>query len=514
MTFQRKLLAGVLLLLLPTVIIGVGALQSNIQERSALAELETRLGRSRTYAELETAMFDQVEVIWRFLSGMDPQARREFELTGQVVQFRLETWRAELAPEESTLVQPVAELQQRFVAVGDSIFRLYDSGQRARAYQLAQAELRTRLQPALTALNREIYRRTRESSVQGAFQRVQAIVLREQRALLAVFVGTVIAGVVVAWALSRSLARPINQLRAAMDIVGAGNLDHPISSTSRDEIGDLARAFAAMTASLRDSRGELVRLNDELGAKIAQLQQTQARLVQSEKLASIGEMAAAVAHGLRNPLASLRASAQFVLRHPGAAAAGEQLQAILSEVDRLDRRISHLLTFSRPEPFRPGPERPGPLVRAVLPAFADRVRGQNVQLTVTVPDSLPSLTADAMRLEQTLTELIANALDAMPGGGRLTIHGRAAAVNGREGIELTVADTGRGIPGDVLAEVGQLFFTTRPEGTGLGLATARRFVEQHDGRLDLSSREGEGTTVTVWLPLAGPASGTLPGADG
>jgi signal transduction histidine kinase len=511
-TFQRKLLSGVLLLLLPTVVIGLGALQSNVQERSALADLETRLGRSRTYAELETAMFDQVDVIWRFLSGMDPQARREFELTGQVVQYRLDTWRAELAPEESTLVQPVAALQRRFVAVGDSIFRLYDAGRRAQAYQLAQVELRSTLQPALTALNREIYRRTRESSVQGAFQRVQQIVLTEQRTLLLVFVGTVLAGVLVAWVLSRSLARPINELRAAMDIVGAGNLDYPIASTSRDEIGDLARAFAAMTRSLRESRGELVRLNDELGAKIRQLQQAQTRLIQSEKLASIGEMAAAVAHGLRNPLASLRASAQFVLRHPGATAAGEQLQAIVSEVDRLDRRISHLLTFSRPDPFHPSPEQAGQLLQAVLPAFADRVRSQGVELSLAVPDSLPPLTADAMRMEQTLTELIANALDAMPGGGRLTLGAAEAnAADGRPGIELAVTDTGKGIPPAVLDEVGQLFFTTRPEGTGLGLATARRFVEQHDGRLDLTSREGVGTTVRVWLPLAGPGSATPAG---
>lgn len=505
MTFQRKLLVGVLLLLLPTILIGVGALRSNTQERRALEDLGTRLGRSRTYAELETAMFDQSEVIWRFLSGMDPQARREFELTAQVVQYRLDTWRAELAPAESSLAEPVAELQRRILAVGDSIFRLQDAGRRADAYRLAQDELRTRLQPALTALNREIYRRTRESSVQGAYQRVREIVAGEQRTLLLVVVAAVAAGGVVAVVLTRSLVRPLDELRSAIEVVGAGNLDHPISAHSSDEIGDLARAFSSMTTSLRDSRGELVRLNDELEAKIGQLERTQAQLVQSEKLASIGEMAAAVAHGLRNPLASLRASAQFVLRHPGAAATGDQLQAIVAEVDRLDRRIAHLLTFSRPEPFHPAPERAGELVRAVLPAFVDRVRAQGVELTVDLPETLPALTADAMRLEQTLTELIANALDAMPAGGRLALSGApATAPDGREGIVLTVADTGKGIPREVIGEVGQIFFTTRPEGTGLGLATARRFVEQHDGRLDLTSREGVGTAVTVWLPLRGP----------
>ena len=165
-----------------------------------------------------------------------------------------------------------------------------------------------------------------------------------------------------------------------MAVVGAGNLDHPITVRSDDEIGDLARSFSKMTESLRRSQSEMVRLNDELAGKVGQLERAQAQLVQSEKLASIGEMSAAVAHGLRNPLASLRASAQLVLRHPGSTAASEQLQLIVDEVDRLDRRITHLLAFSRPAPFRPIAERFANLVQEVLPAFAERFRTQGVQL--------------------------------------------------------------------------------------------------------------------------------------
>jgi signal transduction histidine kinase len=144
------------------------------------------------------------------------------------------------------------------------------------------------------------------------------------------------AGLIGSWAISRSLARPIRQLTEAMAVVGSGRLDHPVPGGSGDEIGDLARAFSRMTDSLRQN--------------VSQLEHTQAQLVQSEKLASIGEMSAAVAHGLRNPLASLRAAAQLVRRHPESPAAGEHLDAILEEVDRLDRRISHLLSFSR-HPF-------------------------------------------------------------------------------------------------------------------------------------------------------------------
>ena len=104
-------------------------------------------------------------------------------------------------------------------------------------------------------------------------------------------------------------------------MVGAGQLDHPVTASSRDEVGELAHAFGEMTDKLRQSRSDLLRLNTELETKISQLERTQAQLVQSEKLASIGEMSAAVAHGLRNPLASLRAAAQLVRRHPDAPSA-------------------------------------------------------------------------------------------------------------------------------------------------------------------------------------------------
>ena len=506
MTFQRKLLLGVSLLVLPALIIGIGALRGNAEEQRALETLGTRLGRSRTYAELENAMFEQSEVLWRFLSGHDPQARREFALQAEVVQFRLDSWKAELTPEEAPIAAPVEQMQQRYLAVGDSVFKLADAGRGAEAFQYAVVEIRSKLHPALTVLNREIYRRTRESSVQGAFQQVQRIVADEQRTLIVVFVTSVILGIAAAFVLARSLARPISQLGDAMAVVGSGDLDHPIHSESPDEIGDLARAFAAMTGRLRESRGELVRLNAELAAKIGQLTAAQAQLVQSEKLASIGEMAAAVAHGLRNPLASLRASAQFVEKHPGSAAAGEQLNAIVAEVDRLDRRITHLLTFSRPAPFHPVPTALATVVRDVLPAFTERVRTQVVELTIDVPATLPDVRLDPVRLEQALTELVANALDAMPAGGRLALAATPAADGARPGVALVLRDTGRGIAPEVLEEVGKPFFTTRAEGTGLGLATARRFVEQHGGRLTLESTKGQGTTVRLWLPTEPAAS--------
>jgi signal transduction histidine kinase len=509
MNFQQKLLLGVSGMVLPALLVGAEAIRSNALERRALEALGTSLGRNRTYAELETAMFNQSEVVWRSLTGFDSTAQKDFALTGQVVHYWYERWKVELPPGQEQVAQAVLDIQNDFERAGDSVFHLVNKGHRPEAYQYAVAQLRNRIQPALTALNRQIYRQQRETSVQAAFGRVEAIVETERRILVGILVATLVLGLASAWLMARSLVRPLNQLRGAMAVVGGGDLDHPVEVGSQDEIGDLARSFAGMTDRLRESRSEMVRLNHELAGKVAQLQATQSQLVQSEKLASLGEMAAGVAHGLRNPLASLRASAQLVLRHPNSPAAGEQLQAIITEVDRLDRRINHLLTFSRPTPFRPTPEKLEPLLEAVLPAVSERMRQQGVALSAEFDAALPEVPVDPMRLEQVLLELIGNALDAMPEGGALRIAGLPLSREGRAGVEIAITDTGRGIPPETLREVGQPFFTTRPEGTGLGLATARRFVEQHGGRVDLESQVGVGTTARIWLPAeprgAGPA---------
>jgi len=481
-------------MVLPALLVGAEAIRSNQLERRALDALGESMARTRTYAELETAMFNQSEIVWRYLSGMDTSAAREFRLSGDVVRYWQARWEAELRPEERDLAEGVAVLQREFQRAGDSVIALSDAGDREAAYRTAQVELKGRLHPALTAMNREVYRRARESSVRGAYTRLEEILAGESRTLLALIGLALALGLFASWVISRGLSRPIRELTGAMAVVGSGRLDHPIAVRSRDEIGELAGAFARMTANLRHN--------------VAQLEQAQAQLVQSEKLASIGEMAAAVAHGLRNPLASLRAAAQLVRRHPEAPSAREHLDAIITEVDRLDRRISHLLSFSRPAPFRPMPEHLPRLVEGLLPAFAEPVRERGVQLEVDLPAALPEVRVDPMQLEQALVELVSNALDAMPEGGRLRIGARASNGAVPAEVAIEVSDTGGGIPEHLLGSVCEPFFTTRQEGTGLGLAIAKRYVEQNGGKLEIESRPGIGTTIRVRLPAAADPGAT------
>jgi signal transduction histidine kinase len=483
-TFQRKLLLGFSLMVLPALLVGAEAIRSNALERRALQALGQSMSRTRTYAELETAMFDQSDMVWRYLTGMDPSARQEFRLAGQVVDYWQHRWEAELRPEEMSLADGVRGVQSQIQTATDSIFRLFDSGRRRQAYFAAERELRERLFPALTQMNREIYRRARESSVRGAYTRLEEILAAQERGLVVILVLSLAGGLLGSWLIARSLARPLHELTGAMAVVGAGQLDHPIVPRSRDEIGELATAFGRMTANLR--------------VKISQLERTQAQLVQSEKLASIGEMSAAVAHGLRNPLASLRAAAQLVRHHPESPSSAEHLDAIVQEVDRLDRRITHLLSFSRPAPFHPLQENVARLIEGLLPAFGPILREKGVELRIELASALPEIRVDPMQIEQALVEVVSNALDAMPKGGRLRITATSTGDAPAE-VMIEVADSGPGIPEQVLPSVCEPFFTTRQEGTGLGLAIAKRYVEQNGGRLEIRSGPS-GTVVRFWLP--------------
>jgi len=217
-------------------------------------------------------------------------------------------------------------------------------------------------------------------------------------------------------------------------------------------------------------------------------------------------MSAAVAHGLRNPLASLRAAAQLALHRTRGDEAREHLQDIIYEVDRLDKRVTHLLDFSRPAPFHPLPDSVGRIVQEAVQPFRQLARERRVTLEVDVAPSLPDVRVDPVQVEQALVEILSNALDAMPDGGLLRVEARDGDEVASGEVAIEVSDTGAGIPEAVLPSVCEPFVTTRPGGTGLGLATAKRYVEQNGGQLEIESgaaRPGGGTMVRVRLPAAG-----------
>lgn len=504
MRFQRKLLLGFSLMVVPVLLISAQAIWNNREERDALRALGESMARTRKYADLETILFRQSRQVLGFLAGMDSEARTEFFRLETEIGERLHQWKLTLTPDEMDLAKDVEQLHAQMFDIGKQIFFLYQAGQRRAALTLANTELKGRLLPALSAKNKEIYGAARAHSLQQAYGRLKAILQQEQRLLSLMILLSLALGVAASVLISRGLAHPIHQLKAAMEVVGAGHLDHEVAVRSKDEIGALAQAFAGMTENLKRSHESMARLNHELETKIKKLEETQAQLIQSEKLASIGEMSAAVAHGLRNPLASLRAAAQVALRHVGdEPVAQEHLKMVIAEVDRMDRRITHLLSFSRPGPFRPLPEQLPRLIDGLLPTFAGPLRDRGIRLAIDLPNDLPNVYVDPIQVEQALGEIFSNALDAMPKGGSVTIRGYRAPENGQAGsVILEIADTGDGIATQLLPSVCDPFFTTRAEGTGLGLAIAKRYIAQNGGHLDIASTPGAGTTVRITLPTS------------
>jgi signal transduction histidine kinase len=268
-----------------------------------------------------------------------------------------------------------------------------------------------------------------------------------------------------------------------------------IDVSRSDEFCDLARALVRMSERLQRSQLDLQH-------KIDSLREAQFQLVQSEKLASLGQLAAAVAHGLRNPLASIRAAAQLSLhRLPPHSPSREQMAAVIGEVDRLEKRIVHLLDFARPAAFSPAATSLPELVEGVVGVFEEKLSKQGVRLRLELQAPLPQAWVDASQIEQAIIEVMANALEAMPGGGSLSVAARARARPADDGVvELSIADTGEGIPPGALPRVGEPFFTTKADGTGLGLSIARRFVEQNRGAFAIESVADQGTLVTITLP--------------
>lgn len=245
----------------------------------------------------------------------------------------------------------------------------------------------------------------------------------------------------------------------------------------------------------------LVRRADRL------IQAQQQRLVDSETYAALGEMSSAVAHGIRNPLAAMRSSAELIAEtargpaRPGdAAVTQEAARDIVEQSDRLGAWLRELLAYTRPADGETQPLALGPLVGSCLQDFAREIERRRVDARTDVAEGLPPVQADALCVGQVLRSVVANALEAVPDGGRITVSAQADASRGQ--MLLQVRDNGSGITKAERARIGQPFFTTKAHGMGVGLALARRVLERHGGKLHIASQPGRGTVVSISLRLA------------
>jgi signal transduction histidine kinase len=306
-----------------------------------------------------------------------------------------------------------------------------------------------------------------------------------------------IAGLV-AVLVAQRITNPLRALRDGVAAVGRGELDRKIEVRTRDELRELAQAFNEMTVQL------------------ARVHELEDKLRRSERLAALGTMAAGIAHDVRNPLTSISILSQMIIQDFDSPKLRERFTRIIPrELDRVTKVIGDMLELARPTAPVLAPTDLNTVLTGILESFEPHTAAQKVRIVTTLSPGLPLVQADQKRLERCFTNVIQNAVQAMPDGGDLHVATGITATSGPPrpadevdvGVvaarmaQVTVRDTGVGIAPEALAHIFDPFFTTKDYGTGLGMAITHRIVEDHRGTIDVLSQPGHGTTVLIRLPL-------------
>jgi two-component system NtrC family sensor kinase len=319
------------------------------------------------------------------------------------------------------------------------------------------------------------------------------IALRRRTTLLflAISLGGALFAIALAGVISRKLSVPIKQVVYAARAVARGNLHAKVAIRSSRELAQLADAFNSMASALR-ARDENVK---EFARK---------RIMESERLAMIGQLAADVAHELNNPLQGIVAYSHLLLEktEPGHETR-EPLQRIVGEADRATGIIRGLLDFSRPKAFQKKPSDIKAVLQDCVSLVESRALFHNIEIVKEWEGRLPRVIMDAAQIQQVFMNMIINAAEAMDGAGRLEIAARWYPAS--QAVEVEFTDTGHGISEKDLERIFDPFFTTKEvgHGTGLGLAISYGIVKEHAGTIYVKSEVGRGTTFTVRLPVVG-----------
>ncbi len=289
-------------------------------------------------------------------------------------------------------------------------------------------------------------------------------------------------GALIWFALARRFRSPMEDLLRGIRRVAAGDLSHRIPERSSDEFGELARSFNVMSRQLSD---------------------VQQSLIQSERLISMGKLAAGVAHEINNPLTGILSYAEDLLARttPGDPHR-EDYEVIVREALRCRQIVRGLLDFARQDPASPALVRPGDILEKAVDVVVRQSVFRNIKFEREVAAELPRVLADPVQMEQVLINLIVNAQQAMPNGGVITLGVRSA--DGGNRVEFSVRDEGTGIPPEIRSRIFDPFFSTKGGKTdGLGLAVCLGIVRQHGGKIDFESEPGRGTIFRVALATAG-----------
>jgi signal transduction histidine kinase len=472
----------------------------------------THLAQKLLFAVLALSVLLLV-VLWSFVG---PSLSTSFrDRSDALVQHSITAMR-ELATRHATqhrdlqkeLVGHTTDARRR--ALLDLPFSLYREPEQLRAaIERDDQDRAERVHRNLAVLSLETERRA-GTQIQAVLEDLQyeqerlaetfAVQLRTMHAeLCALFLAAAV--VVLGLGLHRLVVRPVQQLRAATRRVAAGDLATSVSVQSQDEIGALAQDFSTMLQQLRSSRSALADLNTNLEAQVAQKTH---ELAQAAKMASLGTLAGGLAHEFHNLIGGIRGCARDVRADETDAATQETLDVILRATDRATAIVHQLQRFAKQDKRQFARMALDQVAADALLLLEPEARRRRVTVHRSLDANLPVL-GDEDALHQVVVNLVTNALQAMPHGGELRVHGR---IDG-DRVELLVADTGCGIDAADMPRIFEPFFTRRADaqdplqrGTGLGLSVTYGIVEAHGGSIAVQSTVSMGSTFTLRVPLA------------
>jgi two-component system NtrC family sensor kinase len=351
-------------------------------------------------------------------------------------------------------------------------------------------------------------------SLAGVDAQLAAQQKRIMRTTLITVVVIALACIAFAWWV---VGKPVRDLIKGTQLLAQGDLDHRLAVHSADELGELAASFNAMVGSLARAQQEIKDWGHTLETRVVQksreLEGAQRTMITREKMASLGKLAATVAHEVNNPLAGILTYAGLTLKQLNKIACDPAVRAEIVEnlrtIERESRRcgdlMRNLLTFARQAPSQRELNDLNTLVRHGLALVHHQLELQGVTLNENLQENLQSVRCDAGQIRQVILALLVNAGEAMPDGGLLEVS--TALDDSRHAVTLRVRDTGIGIPPDALPHIFDPFFTTKDnlQSTGLGLAVAGSILEQHGGEISVNSAPGKGSEFVVSFLLDAPA---------
>ncbi|MEW6714717.1 MAG: ATP-binding protein [Nitrospirota bacterium] len=284
--------------------------------------------------------------------------------------------------------------------------------------------------------------------------------------------------------LSRFITNPLSEFTGFAKVLGKGEFGGRVEVRSRDEIGELAHSFNKLSMELKAAM-------EKMGEAY-----TYTHLLQTEKLSSIGQISAGLAHELKNPVTTLKMLFQAFMENPDMTR--EDAAIINKEIEKIDNVLNSFLGFVKEKGFRFSEINIDKLIDRILSLASFDLDSYGIVVQKDMTDSLPSITGDRALLEQVFLNLIINAVEAMPDGGEIRISGKTD----NNFVDVMIWDKGGGIPAELKAKVFNPFFTTKEHGTGLGLSIAYNIINAHRGELFFDTNEGVGTVFTVRLPKA------------